>query len=345
MTGRRVPSACGDPGDAPRHVPVLLREVAEHLAPAPGERIVDCTFGAGGYTRAILDAAAGTRVLAIERDPDARAAGAPLVARYEGRLVLVDGRFGDLEQLAADHGFAPADAIVMDIGVSSMQIDEAERGFSFMSDGPLDMRMERAGPSAADLIRTLDEAEIADVLFHYGEERQSRRIARNIVKARDVTPIETTRQLAALVEKTLGRRHDDDRHPATRTFQALRIAVNDELGELVRGLTAAERCLRPGGRLVVVTFHSLEDRIVKRFLARRAGRDGAGSRHGPPSESAFRDASFQLVNHRPVTPAGDELVSNPRSRSAKLRAAVRTAAPAWEAEPASRLGKPELPGG
>jgi 16S rRNA (cytosine1402-N4)-methyltransferase len=340
MTARRE-AASGDSGSvaAPRHVPVLLDEIVDALAPAPGDRIVDGTFGAGGYTRALLAAAADVRVLAIERDPDARRAGEVLVAGSGGRLVLVDGRFGDLAAIVAAHAFEPVDGVVLDIGVSSMQLDESDRGFSFMADGPLDMRMERAGPSAADLVNDMAEADLANVIFAYGEERQSRRVARAIARAREARRIETTRELAAIVERALGRRHDDDRHPATRTFQALRIAVNDELSELARGLAAAEAVLAPGGRLVVVTFHSLEDRIVKRFLARRAGRLGSGSRHGPPvAESA--GPSFQIVNHRPVTPSDAELAANPRARSSKLRAAIRTDAPAWRAETAAELGLP-----
>lgn len=342
MTAKRG-AASGNESSAagPRHVPVLLDEIVEYVAPAPSDRIIDGTFGAGGYTRALLNAAEGVRVLAIERDPDARAAGQALVDHFHGRLVLVAGRFGDLAELARTHAFRPVDGVVLDIGVSSMQLDEAGRGFSFMADGPLDMRMERDGPSAADLVNEMDEADLADVIFAYGEERQSRRVARAVVKAREAGRIVTTRALAGVVERALGRRHDDDRHPATRTFQALRIAVNDELGELARGLAAAEQVLVPGGRLVVVTFHSLEDRIVKRFLQRRSGRLGSGSRHGPPiSDDAA--PSFQLVNHRPVTPTEEELAANPRARSAKLRAAIRTEAPAWHPETEAELGLPAV---
>jgi 16S rRNA (cytosine1402-N4)-methyltransferase len=343
MTRRET--ASGDSGSvaAPRHVPVLLDEIVQYLAPGPSDRIIDGTFGAGGYTQAILTAAPGARVLAIERDPDARAAGQPLVEKFDGRLILAAGRFGDLAEIANAHGFRPVNAVVLDIGVSSMQLDEAERGFSFMADGPLDMRMERDGPTAADLVNEMAEGELADLIFAYGEERQSRRVARAIGKARAVKPIETTRALAAIVERALGRRHDDDRHPATRTFQALRIAVNDELGELARGLTAAEAILAPGGRLVVVTFHSLEDRIVKRFFARRAGRLSTGSRHGPPIAAAL-PPSFQLVNHRPVTSSEGELTANPRARSAKLRAALRTDAEPWPAESPADLGLPPVVG-
>jgi 16S rRNA (cytosine1402-N4)-methyltransferase len=344
MMARRE-TASGDSGSdaAPRHIPVLLDEMLRHMAPAAAALIIDGTFGAGGYTRALLDAAPDVRVLAIERDPDARSAGAALAQAAQGRLMLAAGRFGDMAEIADAHGFRPVDGIVLDIGVSSMQLDEAIRGFSFMAEGPLDMRMEREGPSAADIVNQSDEADLADLIFGLGEERQSRRIARAIVRAREARPIETTGELAAIIERALGRRHDDDRHPATRTFQALRIAVNDELGELVRGLRAAEALLAPEGRLVVVTFHSLEDRMVKRFLARRAGRAGGGSRHGPPVTGAEPAPSFRLVNPKPVTPSEPELQRNPRARSAKLRAAVRTDAPAWPPETPAEIGMPAVP--
>lgn len=343
MAGRETASGDSGPVPAPRHNPVLLDEVVAHLAPAAGSRIIDGTFGAGGYSRALLAAAPDVRVLAIERDPDARATAMALVTEARGRLQLVAGRFGDMEAIAAAHDFHPVDGVVLDIGVSSMQLDEAGRGFSFMADGPLDMRMEREGPSAADIVNRADESDLADLIFGLGEERQSRRVARAIVRAREARPVETTRELAVIVEKALGRRHDDDRHPATRTFQALRIAVNDELGELVRGLAAAERLLVPGGRLVVVTFHSLEDRIVKRFLARRAGRQGTGSRHGPPAVGDGPSPSFHLVNHRPVTSSDAELARNQRARSAKLRAATRTEAAALPPEHPAEIGMPDVP--
>ena len=336
-------SAAVDVIAAPRHVPVLLDEVLHHLQPAAGDRFVDGTFGAGGYTRALLAAAPGVRVLAIERDPDARAAGAGIVAEAGGRLELVAGRFGDMARIAAAHAVSPVAGVVLDIGVSSMQLDVGERGFSFMVDGPLDMRMERDGPSAADIVNRSDEGDLADLIFGLGEERQSRRVARAIARARATRPIETTRELARIVEEALGRRHDDDRHPATRTFQALRIAVNDELGELMRGLAAAEALLPPNGRLVVVTFHSLEDRIAKRFLARRSGRQGAGSRHGPPSVRDGQAPSFHLVNHRPATASDAELARNPRARSAKLRAAIRTDAAALPPESPAEIGIPDVP--
>jgi 16S rRNA (cytosine1402-N4)-methyltransferase len=343
MAGRETASGDSGPVTAPRHIPVLLDEMLRLMAPAPGARIIDGTFGAGGYTQALLAAAPGVRVLAIERDPDARSAGAALTEATQGRLALAAGRFGDMLDIAEAHGFRPADGVVLDIGVSSMQLDEAQRGFSFMAEGPLDMRMERVGPSAADIVNRCEEADLADLIFGLGEERQSRRIARAIVRAREARPIATTRELAHVIERAIGRRHDDDRHPATRTFQALRIAVNDELGELARGLQAAEALLRPEGRLVVVTFHSLEDRMVKRFLARRAGRAGAGSRHGPPVIEAGPAPSFRLVNPKPVTPSEAELARNPRARSAKLRAALRTEAPAWPPETPAELGMPAVP--
>ena len=299
MPGAGSPGADGRDGQAPRHIPVLLDEVLGELAPKPGETIIDGTFGAGGYTRAILGAA-DCRVIAFERDPTAFAAAAAIAREYPGRLQILHDCFGDMDVAIADLGAdlgaglggGLADGVVLDIGVSSMQIDTASRGFSFMADGPLDMRMSQAGPSAADIVNDASEARIADVIFHYGEDRQARRIARAIVRARETAPVATTGELAAIVEKAIGRRPGDDKHPATRTFQALRIHVNDELGELARGLAAAERLLKPDGRLVVVTFHSLEDRIVKRFFNRRAMPDKAGSRHGPPVIRPARRAKF-----------------------------------------------------
>jgi 16S rRNA (cytosine1402-N4)-methyltransferase len=303
-----------------RHIPVLLNEVIAALAPADGERHVDGTFGAGGYSRAILTAA-DTYVLGIDRDPSAIAAGQAL---GEARLTLRRGVYSDMDSIALDAGFAPANGIVLDIGVSSMQIDDAARGFSFMKDGPLDMRMSGAGPSAADVVNRAPEALLADILFHYGEERRARAIARAVVSERKTRSYERTGELAATIEGVLGRGHPGMIHPATRTFQALRIFVNDELGELSRGLAAAERLLAPEGRLAVVTFHSLEDRIVKRFLANRCGRQAGPSRHMPDLPSA--PPSFTAIGKGVVGPTDAETARNPRARSAKLRAARRTLA-------------------
>jgi 16S rRNA (cytosine1402-N4)-methyltransferase len=305
---------------------VLLGEVCDALEAARGGTFVDGTFGAGGYTRAILDANPQNRVIAIDRDPDAIASGVALVAKARGRLTLVPGRFGDLDSIVEATSIERLDGVVLDIGVSSMQLDEAERGFSFRQDGPLDMRMERAGRSAADIVNEAPEAELADIFYHYGEERRARAVARAIVEMRRRQPFETTAQLADLVASLI--RSEPGFHPATRVFQALRIAVNHELGELVRALHAAERVLPPGGRLVVVTFHSLEDRIVKQFFAARAGRTPSGSRHLPSAAAA--SPSFRLVAKGPVGPSEAEVARNPRARSAKLRAGERTEAPPQE---------------
>jgi len=303
------------------HIPVLLDEVIAGLAPLPGETHVDGTFGAGGYTRALL--AAGVNVIAFDRDPDAIAEGQGLVAESEGRLHLVADVYSRMGEALADHGIDQVEGVTLDVGVSSMQLDRADRGFSFQADGPLDMRMGRSGMSAADFVNTADEAEIADVLFHFGEERQSRRVARAIVAAR---PIRRTGELAHIVRRALGYREHDKKDPATRTFQAIRIHVNRELGELEDGLAAAEASLAPGGRLAVVSFHSLEDRIVKRFLKERSGATPSGSRHLP--EIAQRTPSFEAVA-KPVRAGEAELARNPRSRSATLRVARRTAASPW----------------
>lgn len=312
------------------HVPVLLREVIEVLAPRDGGVYVDATFGAGGYARALLEAARCT-VWGIDRDPDAIARADALVARYEGRLHLVQGRFGDMVELLAACGVHAADGIAFDFGVSSMQLDEAARGFSFRADGPLDMRMDKRGASAADLVNQLPERELADLIHSLGEERKARAIAKAIVIARAEAPIERTLQLAEIVRKAVrgrGPRGPELIDPATRTFQALRIRVNDELGEIRRGLIAAEALLRAGGRLAVVAFHSLEDRLVKEFLRERSGRAPAGSRHLPAAD-ARRAPSFRLISGGVVTPREDELAANPRARSARLRGAERTAAAAW----------------
>ncbi len=308
------------------HVPVMLREVLAQLAPRDGGIYVDGTFGAGGYTRGIL-ATAGAQVYAIDRDPVAIAAGQAMVDGYKGRLTLLQGRFSQMEALLAEQGVTAVDGVVLDIGVSSMQLDQAERGFSFLRDGPLDMRMGGSGPTAADLVNRLPPDTLANIIYIFGEETRSRAIARAIVAARGEAPITTTAGLVAAVERATGRQRPQDRtHPATRTFQALRIHVNGELDELVAALHAAERLLAPGGRLVVVTFHSLEDRIVKRFFASRCGKLPAGSRHAPSSDDAAAP-SFELLFKGHLEAEPDESSANPRARSAKLRAAQRTSAP------------------
>jgi 16S rRNA (cytosine1402-N4)-methyltransferase len=315
--------------EAPRHVPVLLAEVLQALEPGPGKRILDGTFGAGGYTRALLER--GAEVVALDRDPTAIRAGAGLVAESGGRLRIEQARFGDLETVARGLGLESVDGVVLDIGVSSMQLDEAERGFSFRFDAPLDMRMEAEGPSAADILREADEETIADILFRFGEERASRRIARAIVADRQTAPYVRTLALAEMIARVAPVRCGELTHPATRTFQALRIAVNDELGELLRGLAAAERLLKPAGRLTVVTFHSLEDRIVKQFLAGRSGRGHAVSRR-LPGEPAEPQPTFEVPRGQPIEPGEAETAANPRSRSAKLRFATRLDAPPRGAE-------------
>ena len=309
------------------HVPVMLAEVLDALQPQDGGLYVDGTFGAGGYARAILSAA-DCRVLGIDRDPSAIAAGQALVAQLNGRLTLAEGRFADMETLLAEAGLADADGVVLDIGVSSMQLDQATRGFSFMRDGPLDMRMGGRGLTAADAVNALPQDTLANIIYVFGEETKSRAIAKAIVTARAEAPITTTLGLVKAIERATGRQRPQDRtHPATRTFQALRIHVNSELDELVDALHAAERMLKPGGRLVVVTFHSLEDRIVKRFFASRGGKLPSASRHvlefttGPLP-------SFELPFKGHIGASDAEAHANPRARSAKLRAGIRTAAAA-----------------
>jgi 16S rRNA (cytosine1402-N4)-methyltransferase len=313
--------------NAPLHIPVLVDEVVLALAPQPGSVILDGTFGLGGYSRALL-ASAPCRVIGIDRDPQAIARGRSLEAEFPGRLSLLEGCFGEMEQLLHAAGIDAVDGVALDLGVSSPQIDDPERGFSFRFDGPLDMRMGGDGPSAATLVNSLGEAELADIIYRLGEERLSRRVAKAIVTARREAPIERTAALARIVRSVVpGSRDGID--PATRTFQALRIYVNDELGELERGLAAAERLLKSGGRLAVVSFHSLEDRAIKLFLRDRAGAAPSGSRHLPDT-SPRHAPSFHLVGRKPVVAGAEELSRNPRARSAKLRVAERTAAPAWE---------------
>lgn len=313
----------------------MLSEVLAALALADGDTVVDATFGAGGYSSAILKGS-GARVVAIDRDPAARTYAGALEARYGDRFRLVSAVFSDMEAALAPHGIVAGgvSAVVLDIGVSSMQLDEAARGFSFMTDGPLDMRMSQSGPSAADVLATASETEIADILYHLGEERRSRAIARQIVKVRAEQPLSRTSDLAQLVTRVLRTPKIDGRHAATRTFQALRMHVNDELGELRAGLSAAERLLSPQGRLVVVTFHSLEDGLVKRFLQARTGRTPRGSRHGPAVDDAGPEPSFRFLNHRTLSPTEAEVADNPRARSARLRQAIRTPAPAWPGDQA-----------
>jgi 16S rRNA (cytosine1402-N4)-methyltransferase len=340
MTARRRPGGTfTEPGRA-RHIPVLLSEVIASLRPVDGATYIDGTFGAGGYTRAILEAA-DCNVLALDRDPRAILGAKALKDEFGDRLTLLESRFSELDLVAREQDVGPVDGVVLDIGVSSMQLDEADRGFSFQSEGPLDMRMSSSGLSAADVVNETDEEDLARILYVLGEERRSRAIARGIVKARAAAPIITTRALAELVSRAVGGRRGDDRHPATQTFQAMRIYVNDELGELARGLAAAERCLKPDGRLVVVTFHSLEDRIVKRFFNERAGKESRGSRHLPEQSVKFAAPSFEIVNSRPLTPSKGELEVNPRARSARLRAALRTDAPSWPLDE-DELGVPSV---
>ena len=306
----------------PTHVPVLRDEVLAALAPKDGGLYVDGTFGLGGYTLALLESA-DCHVLGIDRDPDAVARGASLAARFPGRLTLRQARFGDMVEVARADGIERVDGVALDLGVSSPQLDDAARGFSFRADGPLDMRMEKAGRSAADLVNTLAESELADLILDLGEERHARRVARAIIAAR---PLRTTNELAAVIRRAVPRSADGI-DPATRTFQALRLAVNEELDELDRGLAAAEGLLAPGGRLAAVSFHSLEDRRVKTFLTGRAGAGPRPSRHLPET-SSVAVPTFRLLTRKPVTPSPAEIDRNPRARSARLRVAERTSAPA-----------------
>ncbi len=329
MTPNRDPL----PGRLP-HIPVLLTPLLAACAPVRGLWL-DGTFGAGGYARGLL-AAGADGVIGVDRDPLALEMAAVWAGDYGDKLRLVQGNFSDLDQLAG----VALDGVVLDLGVSSMQIDMAERGFSFQKDGPLDMRMSQAGESAADIVNAASEDRLADILYHFGEERASRRIARFIVQAREGNPITTTLRLAEIVSKCLPRPKPGQSHPATRSFQALRIAVNAEFSELVQGLGAAERALKPGGLLAVVTFHSLEDRIVKRFFQAAAGEEPNSNRYAPAKSGTT--ARFDLITRKAVGPDDDEVAQNPRARSAKLRVARRTAAPAAHPD-AAQLDAPELP--
>ena len=318
------------------HIPVLGRPAVDQLNVRDGGVYIDGTFGAGGYTRAIL-AAADSKVIGIDRDQNAIALGADLVEQVNGRLTLIEDRFSNLDAVAREAGHDAVDGVVFDLGVSSMQLDTAKRGFSFRLDGPLDMRMSDEGVSAADVINAASERDLADIIFLLGEERHSRAVARAVIKRRTDAPIKTTRALADIIASVV-RSRPGDIHPATRTFQALRIYVNDELGELVAALQAAERILKSGGRLVAVSFHSLEDRIVKSFFADR-GETRGGSRHAPEVQRAA--PTFSVLTKRPVTADEDEVANNPRARSAKMRAAERTGAPARIGTPVGLL--PRLP--
>lgn len=323
--------SCATPVDSP-HIPVMLREVLAALDPRADETYIDGTLGAGGYSRAILDHA-DCRVIAIDRDAEAHRRAAAWQGQYGDRLILVQNTFGNVRDCVS----APVNGFVLDIGVSSMQIDQAERGFSFRFDGPLDMRMDQgSGESAADLVNTMSESNLADLIYAYGDERHSRRIAKAIAEARKIQPITTTGKLASIIRTVIPKTKKDDIDPATRSFQALRIAVNDELGELQRALDGAEHVLAEGGRLVIVTFHSLEDRIVKNFLKERSGDVPSPSRHLPAAAESALAPTFKLLSRKAVEASEDETRANPRARSARLRAAVRTASPPWPDRKAER---------
>lgn len=337
MAGRGTPSG-GVAGGLARHVPVLIEEALGFLAPVAGGTFIDGTFGAGGYTSAIL--ATGASVIAIDRDPSAIATAQPLQEKAGKRLTLVEGNFSNLDEIARAHGHERVDGVVLDVGVSSMQLDTAERGFSFRGEGPLDMRMGAEGPTAADIVNGMERGDLARVIAILGEEKKARLVAAAIDRARAGGPITTTSELAEIVSKAIGRGGADKIHPATRTFQALRIFVNRELEELAEALAASERILGAGGRLVVVSFHSLEDRIVKRFLADRSAEKSSGSRHQP--EAAVAPPTFELITRNPIGPSNSEIGANPRARSARLRAARRTSAPSRSLD-AEALGVPSLP--
>jgi len=318
------------PAETSPHIPVLLRPLLRAVSPVKGTWL-DGTFGAGGYSRALLDEGA-EKVFGVDRDPLAFEMAAGWASEYGERLELVQGVFSRMDEYASD-----LDGIVLDLGVSSMQLDQADRGFSFMKDGPLDMRMSQSGESAADIVNESSEAELADILFLFGEERASRRIAKAIVRERDVEPITRTLRLASIIEGCLPRSKPGQSHPATRSFQGLRIAVNNEYGELFEGLMAAERALKPGGQFAVVTFHSVEDRMVKRFLQARSGGEGRANRYAPEAEVV--KPQFEMMGKKAIGPDDQELAENPRSRSAKLRVARRTDAPAGTVDP-KKLGMP-----
>ncbi len=326
MTLTRVAAPPASP-----HIPVLLRPILAAVAPVSGTW-VDGTFGAGSYTRGLLDAGADL-VIAIDRDPTVFDLAKSWAGGYGDRLRLVEGTFSELDEIAGEL----VDGVVLDLGVSSMQLDQPERGFSFLREGPLDMRMSASGPSAADLVNSASEEDLADILYHYGEERQARRIARAICRARAEAPIETTTGLVEIVERQLPRPKPGQSHPATRSFKSIGIAVNDEFGQLAAGLEAAERALKPGGKLAVVTFHSLEDRVVKRYLQLAASSGGGGSRYAP--ERGPETPRFTLTPKKPIAADDDELRANPRARSARLRIATRTDAPA-EVLDRTQLGLP-----
>lgn len=312
--------------DQTPHIPVMLSEVLENLAPQKGGIFIDGTFGRGGYTRALLEAGA-SKVIGIDRDPEAITSGQKLIEDYKGKLELRHGTFGSMEDLLSSEEKAEKfDGITFDLGVSSPQLDQAIRGFSFQSDGPLDMRMSASGETAADIVNNASEKDLADILYKFGDERFSRRIARRIVEKRKEAPITRTKELADLIHQALPPAKDGT-HPATRSFQALRIAVNDELGELERGMEAAEKLLKPEGHLVIVSFHSLEDRYVKNFFRTHSGTAPQGSRHMPLQDNQTKKPTFTILTRKPVAPSEEEIDQNPRSRSARLRAAARTDAP------------------
>lgn len=323
------------------HFPVMLGEVLHALEPVDGQVFVDGTFGAGGYTTALLEAGA-THVYAFDRDPTAIQTGAKLVEKFEGRLTLIEGRFSDMAEHLEARSVTKIDGVVLDIGVSSMQIDQAERGFSFQQDGPLDMRMSNSGPSAADVVNQLSHGELAHILKFLGEERQAGRIASAILKRRDSQPYETTKDLVNTITTVIPRKAKDRIHPATRTFQALRVFVNRELEELAMGLASAENLLNSGGRLVVVTFHSLEDRIAKNFFKTRSETRIGGSRHAPQA-APLAPPSFNLPGRKALAASDAECAENPRARSAKLRVGLRTDEPAFALDMLA-MGVPALPG-